>query len=245
MSKTNFLILIPIFLLLSCSESKEPESPANKQIQEYTKSLEECKDDDKTKTGSQSENKSKEHVRSFAPEPDDIVFGNKEAKVVVVEYFSPTCPHCVTYHKKIYPSIKSKFVDTGRIAYVIREFIGNKQDLDAAILARCKGDIGSYNNFIKILLEQQENWAFDKNYREIITNIGVLGGVSPEQYTACLKNDALMATLMANSKLVLKDPGFIGTPSFFINGTMYKKPYTLEDLSSAIEEADKAIANGK
>ena len=123
MSKTNFLILIPIFLLLSCSESKEPESPANKQIQEYTKSLEECKEDDKTKTGSQSENKSKEHVRSFAPEPDDIVFGNKEAKVVVVEYFSPTCPHCVTYHKKIYPSIKSKFVDTGRIAYVIREFL--------------------------------------------------------------------------------------------------------------------------
>jgi protein-disulfide isomerase len=191
---------------------------------------------------SPAENTKSEAVgtRSYSIEPDDMVFGNEDAKVVLVEYFSPTCPHCVSYHKRIFPELKKKYIDTGKIAYVMREFISNKQDLDAAILARCNGDLDSYKNFTKILLEQQNSWVFNKNYRDILTNIAGLGGISPEKYAACL-NSSLVATVIDNTKLIKKEPHFVGTPSFFINGKQFTSLYTLEDLSKAI---DGALANG-
>ena len=83
------------------------------------------------------------NVRGFFAQADDIIYGNAESKIVFLEYFSPTCPHCVDFRNKIFPKIKEKYIDTGKILYILREFIGNKQDLDAAILARCDGNIKS------------------------------------------------------------------------------------------------------
>ena len=180
-------------------------------------------------------------MRSYAIEPDGIVFGTPEASVTLVEYFSPTCPHCVSYHKRTFPEIEKKYVNTGKIAYVMREFIGNKQDLDATILARCAGDIDSYTKFIHVILEQQDNWVFNKNYREVLTNIAGLGGISPEKYATCLNDEFMIEILIENTKLVAKEPRFIGTPSFFINGKQFIKPYTIEELSKAI---DAALSDG-
>ena len=244
--KVLFLALSFLMLIGCNNQEQENRSPADQQIQEYSQKLEDCKDNAAKKIAEVKRQPEqpiviqKEYVRSFDVAPDDIILGHPQAKTVVVEYFSPTCPHCVIYHKKIFPEIKKAFIDTGKIAYVIREFIGNKQDLDATILARCEGSIAKYNDFISVILEQQDNWAFSKNYREILTNIGSLGGIGPERYAACLNDEEKTKILLDNTKLAAKEPSFVGTPAFFINGKQYNKPYTFEDLSNAIENS---IAN--
>lgn len=78
----------------------------------------------------------------------DMVFGDKNAKILLIEYFAPTCVACRNYHLEVFPQIKSKYIDTGKIAYVMREAVGNRVDLDASILARCKGNTGSYLKLI-------------------------------------------------------------------------------------------------
>lgn len=237
----NFLLFIfATFLLSACSEKTEKDTPAKGQIKEYTKKLEDCKESAAEKRSSQESEEAKEEVkmqvfaRGYKAEPDDIVLGNSNAKVILVEYFSPTCPHCVNYHKRIFPEIKKKFIETGQIQYIIREFIGNKQDLDATVLARCPGDQDNYFKFMNIILEQQDNWAYNKNYCEILTNIGVMGGVSAEQYAMCLNDESKIKNLIENTKLVAHEPRFIGTPTFFINGKQFIKPYTIEELSGAL-----------
>lgn len=231
------IIILGLFLLSSCGEQQDSNSPASEQIEEYNKKLEDCQDDATKKSELQPEPKPKKHVRGYNIEPDDMFLGDKNAKIILVEYFSPTCPHCVTYHKRIFPKIKEKYIDTGKIAYVMREFIGNKQDLDATILARCSNDFDRYFKFTNVILNQQDSWAFNKNYREILTNIGTLGGLSPETYSACLNDQAKIGILIENTKVVAKEPNFIGTPSFFINGKQFIERYTEEDLSKAIESA--------
>jgi protein-disulfide isomerase len=223
--KNLFLILIIGGSITACGDQsetktieKKPESITSETATEETK-----------------------HVRGFGIEADDIVYGNPEASVIFVVYYSTTCPHCVGYHKRILPELKAKYIDTGKIAYVSREFIGNKQDFDATSLARCEGSVDSYTKFTHVILEQQESWAYNKNYREILTNLAGLGGISPDKYAACLKNKSIGETLMANTKLLTSQPGFVGTPSFFINGKQYTGIYTLEDLSTAI---DAALADG-
>ena len=248
----NFLLLIfTTFLLSGCSpEEDKEESPAKEQIEKYSKKLEDCRDSVAEKKSEQEVKKAKEAVkrqvfgRGFSAESDDIVLGNNDSKLVLVEYFSPTCPHCVNYHKRIFPEIKKKFIDTGRIQYIMREFIGNKQDLDATVLARCSDDQDIYFKFMDIILEQQDNWVYSKNYQEILTNIGVMGGVSAEQYAMCLNDESKIKGLIENTKLVAKESRFIGTPTFFINGEQFTKPYTVEELSSAINSILRADEQG-
>ncbi|AAU03589.1 DsbA family protein [Rickettsia typhi] len=173
---------------------------------------------------------------TFKIDNNDMVLGNKKSNVIVVEYFSPTCPHCAYYHQTIFPALKKKYIDTNKIAYVVREFIATKQDLDAAILARCKGDINSFIQFHNIILQQQDKWAYSNKYRELLTDIGQLGGISPEEYKQCLNSDKITETLIANTNLVAKAPKFIGTPSFFVNGVQTEN-YSIDNISRAVDRA--------
>jgi protein-disulfide isomerase len=223
----KILFLAIAFTLTACDQEQVVDDPAKNQIKEYTKKLKICEEEDGNK----------DYVRSLSVvSTDDIVIGDPKSKIVLVEYFAPTCPHCVHYHQKIFPEIKAKYIDTNKIAYVIREFIGNKQDLDATILARCSGHTDTYLKFLEVILNQQNNWAFSKNYREILTNIGSLGGVSPENFSTCLNDQNKIKILMENTKLVTNLPTFIGTPSFFINGEQFNEKYTFEELSKAIDK---------
>jgi protein-disulfide isomerase len=223
----KILFLAIAFTLTACDQEQVVDDPAKSQIKEYTKKLKICEEEDGNK----------DYVRSLSVvSTDDIVIGDPKSKIVLVEYFAPTCPHCVHYHQKIFPEIKAKYIDTNKIAYVIREFIGNKQDLDATILARCSGHTDTYLKFLEVILNQQNNWAFSKNYREILTNIGSLGGVSPENFSTCLNDQNKIKILMENTKLVTNLPTFIGTPSFFINGEQFNEKYTFEELSKAIDK---------
>ncbi|AFC70492.1 protein-disulfide isomerase [Rickettsia australis str. Cutlack] len=173
---------------------------------------------------------------TFKVDVNDMVLGNKKSNVIVVEYFSPTCPHCAYYHQTIFPALKKKYIDTNKIAYVVREFIATKQDLDAAILARCKGDINSFVQFHNIILQQQDKWAYSNKYRELLTDIGQLGGVTPEEYKQCLNSDKITETLIANTNFVAKAPKFIGTPSFFVNGVQTGN-YSIDSISTAVDKA--------
>lgn len=167
---------------------------------------------------------------------NDISLGHPNASVTIIEYFSPTCPGCAYYKQKVFPRIKELYIDTNKITYVMREFIANKQDLDASILARCSGNMNDFLNFIEVLLNRQNSWVFTKKYREILTNIGQLGGISPERYTKCLNDDSIKNILITNTKVATKSPQFIGTPTLFINGIQFNEAHSIEEISKAIDK---------
>lgn len=172
---------------------------------------------------------------------DDIVEGDPNSKVIVIEYYAPTCPHCSTFHKTVYPKLKEKYIDTNKIAFIQREFVGNKQDFMAATLGRCVAK-DKRKAMIGVLLSQQENWAYNRNFAQILTNIGQMAGLSPEKFNACMENEDIGTALMSNSKLISRTPGFIGTPVFVINDKVHKGNFTLDTLSKVI---DNQIAKGE
>ena len=166
---------------------------------------------------------------------DDIVLGRTQAPVIVIEYFSPTCTHCAAVHQKVFPVLKKKYIDTGKIAYVMREFVGNKQDFDASLLARCKGDVDSYLKLSEHLLLNQDSWAYSKDYREKLFEVGDKHGISKEQYNSCLNDESKAQILFDHARLIGTDKDFIGTPSFYINGELYQGEYTIKAISEFLE----------
>ena len=263
--RSIFIVLIFLLFLSSCSEEKaQDKNHEEKQIieQETLQNNETSKETNQEAVNSENtaesivpanDNNQTDEVSTpasqeqknpeikpvkvtFKVDNNDMVLGNKKSNVIVVEYFSPTCPHCAYYHQTIFPELKKKYIDTNKIAYVAREFIATKQDLDAAILARCKGDIDSFVQFHNIILKQQDKWAYSNKYRELLTDIGQLGGVSPEEYKQCLNSDKITETLIANTNFVAKATKFIGTPSFFVNGVQTGN-YSIDNISTAVDKA--------
>lgn len=250
-----FAVLFSL-LLSSCNEKVDFSTPAEAHIENYTELSKEC---DQTK---KVQNESKQLPQSTQSTPitqstqsmpvtkvdaivipegftineDDMYVGDPNSKLILIEYFSPTCPHCAYFHKSIYPEIKKKYIDTNKIAYVTREFIGNKQDLDASILARCLKNKDAFFKYTEVILQQQESWSLSSKYRELLTNIGQLGGISPEKYSECLNDNSLVEKLINNTKIAAKSPKFMGTPAFFINGEQFGGAYSFEGISKAIEK---------
>ena len=101
---------------------------------------------------------------SQAPLSTDYVKGNPDASVVVIEYASLTCPHCAQFFNKQFPTIKEKYIDTGKIRFILRQFPLNEPALKAAVLVDCIGEkegADRYYTFNHVLFDAQSKWAFD------------------------------------------------------------------------------------
>src|SRR5690349_19879410 len=71
----------------------------------------------------------------------DSFLGAADAKVTVVEYGARTCPICKAWHDDNWKQLKSAYIDTNKIKFVLRELPSHNQAVDAAIfaIARCAG----------------------------------------------------------------------------------------------------------
>ena len=72
---------------------------------------------------------------------DDMSLGNPAAKVTVMEFASLGCPICAKWNNEAFPAFKAKYIDTGKVHYVLKEFSTGDAPVAAAgfLLARCAG----------------------------------------------------------------------------------------------------------
>jgi protein-disulfide isomerase len=172
---------------------------------------------------------------AFAAEPyPDLIMGPESAPVTLVEYSSITCPHCAHFQKYILPELEKKYVETGKLRLVHRDFVMDQQGLAGITLARCNND--RYPAFLKILFDKQDNWAFQRNYLELLTAMGKLGGISQETYEKCRNNAFIKDRIVATTLAATQTYSIKAVPTLVINGTQYEGRLTFQDLSEAIDK---------
>lgn len=152
----------------------------------------------------------------------DPSIGAKDAPVTILEYLSFTCPHCAEFHDTVYQKLKSEYVDTGKVRFVVRDVYFDRFGLWASMLARCEPS--KFFGISDLIFRKQREWLNGNSNAAIIDNLRKLGrvaGLSPAQMTTCLKDDAkAKALVLAYQKNAEKDH-IPGTPTFFINGKKY------------------------
>ncbi len=94
----------------------------------------------------------------------DIKLGPDDAKVTIVEYASMTCGHCKHFHDETWPKLKAKYIDTGKVRFIFREFPLDARAFAASMLARCAGGDKTLP-LIDVLFDKQQDWAFIKTNR--------------------------------------------------------------------------------
>lgn len=152
---------------------------------------------------------------------NDHIIGNADAKVTIVEHASVMCGACRNWHEAVYPDFKKKYIDTGLVRFIFREFPTPPENLAQAgfLIANCAGDAKFFDN-IKLQFKRQpqvfkamQNGTVLQEY----VAIGKAGGLSEEETMACLRDEAQIAKYEAKVQNGI-DNGVTSTPSFFMNG---------------------------
>ena len=168
--------------------------------------------------------------------PDDHVLGKADAPITIVEYASLTCPHCAEFDRETLPKIKEKWIDTGKAKLVFRDFPLDGLALRAAMLARCAPP-DRYFGYIDVLFHSQNNWARADDPILALSRIARLGGMSDQQFQACMSNKELEKSVAASRQTAEKDYGVESTPTFFVNGTMLPGALPYNQFDQALTAA--------
>ena len=180
-----------------------------------------------------SGNVSMDEVMKPGPLPDQAL-GNKDAPVKIVEYMSMTCPHCAHFHNTTFDEIKKKYIDTGKVYFVIREFPFDPRAAAAFMLARCAPE-GQYYPFVSMLFKQQQSWAVAQDARAALLQMSKLAGFSQESFEACLTNQKLLDDVNATMQRGASEFGVNSTPTFIINGKRYAGDMSVENMSALVD----------
>jgi len=170
----------------------------------------------------------------LAPGPlPEKSFGPYDAPVTIIEYASLTCPHCRTFHVNVWPELKKKYVDTGQVRFIMREFSFDPRSSAGFMLARCVGDDKWYPT-IDLLYRTQDSWARVADGTGALKSVMGMTGMSTADFEKCLQDQALLEQVTAVTDAG-KSFGVDSTPTFFINGEMQKGALSIERFSEIID----------
>ena len=176
-----------------------------------------------------------EELMRAGPLPD-IVLGKPDAPVTVIEYASMTCPHCAHFSKTTFPDLKTKYIDTGKVRFIFREFPLDELAAAAAMLARCidKTNGEKAMAVIEVLFASQEKWAV-RNPLPQLQQITRQAGMSQQAFDECLKDQTLYNNVLAMRERASKEYKVESTPTLFVNGKMIKGGVEINELAKVID----------
>ncbi|GEO13087.1 DsbA family protein [Microvirga aerophila] len=164
----------------------------------------------------------------------DVALGPADAKVTIIEYASLTCSHCAAFHKESWPELKKRYVDTGKVRFILREFPLDPLATAGFMLARCDGE-GKYYPITDLLFDQQRNWAFTEKPLDALRSMMRQAGFSQEKFDACLKDQKLYDAVNAVKNRGMDQFKVDSTPTFFINGQRHPGNLSIDELEKIIK----------
>ncbi len=162
---------------------------------------------------------------------DSQTVGPKDAKVNLVEFADFECPSCGAVHPLL-KEIKNKYADKS-VQFVFRNY-PLPQHANAFLAAEAAAEAGKQNKFWEFhdtLFENQQ-----KLTKEDLISYAEKAGLDVQAFTTALDSNAHKEFIqrdMSDGKAL----GIKGTPTIFINNREYNGKYSLDSLSSAIDEA--------
>jgi len=160
------------------------------------------------------------------------VLGPADAKVTVIEYASMSCPHCAHFDETTFDEFKLKYIDSGKIRYIFREFPLNAPAFAVAMVARC-APADQYFDVIHTYFRSQDKWATASDLKAAILEIAKGFGFTDQTFDACIANQALFKAI-SDVRDRGSSLGVQATPTFFINGKKYEGALSVEELDKAI-----------
>ena len=167
----------------------------------------------------------------------EMVQGDLDAPIEIIEYASFTCPHCATFHADVYPKLKINYIDKGLVKFIYREVYFDKYGMWASMIARCAG-ADRFFGMTDQIYRKQSIWARAESDVAIVTQlrkIGLLAGLDESQLSACLQDGVKLRALVEWYSENAKRDEIKSTPSLIINGEKHSNQ-SYEQLTEILDE---------
>jgi protein-disulfide isomerase len=164
---------------------------------------------------------------------DDIPLGSETAPVTIIEYASMTCPHCAAFEVGVFPKLKEKYIDTGKVRFIMREYPLDRLAAAAFMLARCAGP-DKYNALVETLFQQQQKWAVKEPIPPLFA-IAKQAGFTQQSFDACLSDTALFNKIQQVRDRATTKFKVDATPTFYINGEKFSGEISIDELDKRIQ----------
>lgn len=167
---------------------------------------------------------------------DNPFIGSANASVTIIEFSDFQCTFCASFHKTTYPEIKEKFIDTGKVKFVFKDFPIEQihpLSMRAAEAARCAYEQDRYEEYAMLLFDRQNEW----------TKIGVSKlkeyakeiGLDTVSFNKCL-DSGVMKDIIRKDFNEGRQMSVTGTPTFFINDKRITGARPFSDFEKVINE---------
>ena len=159
--------------------------------------------------------------------------GSDKAPVTIIEYASMTCPHCAHFALNTFPQLKEKYIDTGKVRFIMREFPFDPIAAGAFMLARCAGK-DKYFAVVDLLFRTQQTWAVENPLDPMLATVKQ-AGFTEQSFKECLANQKVLDGIEWVRSRASEKFKVDSTPTFFINGQMFKGAMAFEDMQKVID----------
>lgn len=146
---------------------------------------------------------------------DEFTIGKQDAPVALMNISSYSCPHCGDFYRDTYPELKKKYIDTGKVKIIVKEFATDRYGLAALMMINCLPET-QYENLSAMLYKNQYEWLTSHNPIEKLFQYVRLLGMDQESFDGCLANKELQKEISKTSFETLKKYDIKYTPTFVI-----------------------------
>lgn len=175
-------------------------------------------------------------VSQEAPVVEEMILGDLDAPVTIIEYASYTCPHCRRFHEDVFPLLRANYIETGKVKFIMRDVYFDRFGLWASMVARCEGG-SKFFGMVDLIFKRQQEWTSGDNEATVAASLKQLGktaGMGGANIDACLNNAEMAQALVADYQANAERDQITSTPSFIINGaSQANAPYS--DFSRIID----------
>lgn len=147
----------------------------------------------------------------------EIMIGDADAPVTIIEYSSLTCNHCGAFHANTLPIIKRDYVDTGKVKFYFRHFPLDRYAATAAMMVQCVPP-QTRASFLDALFKRQPIWMRADDPLKALQNLGKQVGLSGEEFVMCQRDEEILEDIRATMRVASEELEVDSTPFFFING---------------------------
>jgi protein-disulfide isomerase len=166
--------------------------------------------------------------------PDgDVALGSDKAPVTIIEYASMTCPHCAHFSAETFPELQKRYIDTGKVRFIFREFPLDALAAAGFMLARCAGN-DKFMPVIETLFAKQAEWVV-KEPLEPMKSIAKQFGFTEDSFNKCLANQQVLNSIQAVRDHAVEKLGVNSTPTFFVNGKKLVGDQSIDQMAKEID----------
>jgi protein-disulfide isomerase len=158
----------------------------------------------------------------------EMSMGDEKAPITVIEYASMTCPHCAHFSEATFPELKKRYIDTGKVRFIFREFPLDQLAAAGFILARCAGP-DKFFPLVETLFAQQRDWVVQRPLAPLMA-IAKQAGLSQQAFEACLDNKEMLEGMEKVRNQAAEKFGVNSTPTFFVNGKRLAGALSIEEM---------------